>query len=207
MKIYSIYDEEFKKYGAPLSGYDFGELLDALSGLYAPDEGIVYEASRPELESCIVTDEILKRGFGSYQVQLGYVAGKNDTLDCLEYHKTSEFNIAGDDVILVLGCESQIQDGKFDTSLAKAFLVPKGEGVELYGTTLHYAPINANKAPYRVVCVLPKGTNAPKVDFEPKTTEDKMCYGVNKWLLSHPDAAHKNEGVYVGLTGENICIK
>lgn len=38
----------------------------------------------------------------------------------------------------------------------------------------------------------------------PKTEEDKMLFARNKWLLMHPEAAE--EGQYVGLVGENICV-
>ena len=206
VKIYSIYDSEFKKYGTVLEGYDLTEILDEVRKIPSPSEGIEYLASCEALEDCSVKDEMLSRGFGSYPIQIGYVVGKNNILDCLEYHKTSEFNIAADDVILILGTVFEIENGKFDTSLAKAFLFPKGCGVELYATTLHYAPIAKDGGEYRIICVHPKATNAPKQQLPEKTDEDKMCYGVNKWLLCHPEAAHKNPGAYIGLTGENLTI-
>ena len=123
-------------------------------------------------------------------------------LDCLEYHKSSEFNIALDDVILVLGDQRDIKDGKLDTKDCEAFLIPAGQGVELYATTLHYAPFGNG---YRVICVLPRGTNLDRADI-PLTgsVEDRMYLGANKWLMTHPEAAEKNPGAYVGLTGDNI---
>ncbi len=207
MKIHNITDAEFKKYGCVLEGYDFSELREKLLKVKIPGDGIEYVASEPELEMCKVCDEILKRGFGSYPIQIGYVNGKNRTLNCLEYHKSSEFNITLDDIILVLGCVCEIENGSFDTSLCKAFLVPAGVGVELYGTTLHYAPMNVNDDGYRVMCVLPRGTNAPKLDFAVKNNEDKMCFGVNKWLMAHKDAPEIKNGAYSGLSGKNLTYE
>ena len=139
-------------------------------------------------------------------IQIGYVGRKNKILNCLEYHKSSEFNIALDDVVLVLGKQSEILDGKFDTSLCKAFLVPAGCGVELYATTLHYAPMNVAENGYRVACVLPFGTNGKAPQIEILNDEDKMCAGSNKWLMAHPESSEAGNGMYVGLIGENITF-
>ena len=204
MKIYSVNDEQFKEYGFVLDGYDYSELFKNLANIPMPEDGIEYIASIKELEDCAIAKEMEVRGFGGYPVQLGCVVGKNRDMNCLEYHKSSEYNIAMDDIILVLGREQDIVDGKFDSSLCKAFLVPAGVGVELYGTTLHYAPFNVKEDGYRIICVLPRGTNADKIDFEAKNTEDKMCFGVNKWLMAHADAPEVKDGAYVGITGKNI---
>ncbi len=207
MKLYKVTDKEFNEYGKVLNGYDFSELFDALSKLEIPDTGIVYEASVKALESVGEFSKMRNRGFGGMPIQVGYVGGNNKILNCLEYHKSSEFNIALDDVVLVLGKQSEIEDGVFDTSLCKAFILPAGCGVELYATTLHYAPMNVSEQGYRVVCVLPLGTNgdAPQIDIV--DSEDKMCAGSNKWLLAHPESGEAAEGKYVGLKGENILFK
>ena len=207
MKLYSVYDKEFKKYGCVLTGYDYSELFEELKKLEVPQEGIVYEASVNALENCAEKRKMELKGFGGYPVQLGYVGGNNRIMNCLEYHKSSEFNIALNDVILILGLVQEIENGKFDSSLCKAFLVPEGTGVELYGTTLHYAPFNKEDTPYRVICVLPKGTNAPKLEFIAQNAEDEMCFGVNKWLMAHPDAPEIKNGAYEGIFGKNIDYK
>ena len=140
-------------------------------------------------------------------IQIGYVSGKCRTLNCLEYHKSSEFNIPLNDVILVLGKEEQIANGKFDTSLCKAFFIPAGTGVELYGTTLHYAPFNVKDDGYRMLCVLPMGTNAPKIEITPECDEDYFNFGVNKWLLVHKESDEAKNGATLGLEGINITYE
>ncbi|MBR2500063.1 MAG: DUF4867 family protein [Clostridia bacterium] len=209
MKIRTVFDKKFRKYGMVLEGYDFTELFEALETVNTPDEGIEYVASVPVLEECAIFDEFSKRGFGGMPIQLGYVSGQNDTLNCLEYHKSSEYNIAKDDIVLILGLQSDIVDGKYDTKKTEIFYVPAGVGVELYGTTLHYAPCALDsKDTYKIVCVLPKGTNGDKPEIKNLEANDaKMCLGSNKWLLAHPDSNEAKNGAYVGLTGKNIIYK
>lgn len=206
MKVYKITDKEFKEYGKILEGYNFGEFFKALSMLEIPSEGICYEASVKALENDKVFSEMQNRGFGGMSIQIGYVGGNNKVLNCLEYHKSSEFNIALDDIVLVLGKQSEIKDEIFDTSKCKAFLVPANCGVELYATTLHYAPMNVSDVGYRVACVLPLGTNGEKPEFEISNTEDKMCAGSNKWLMVHSESDEAKKGMYIGLKGENISF-
>lgn len=56
--------------------------------------------------------------------------------------------------------QQDIEDGDiYDTAKVEAFFVPAGTGVELYATTLHYAPCTAQEGGFRCVVVLPKGTN------------------------------------------------
>lgn len=207
MKVYKIFDKEFCEYGKVLNNYDFSSFFKALSKLEIPDEGIIYKPSIKELEADKEFENIHNRGFGGMPIQIGYVGGNNKILNCLEYHKSGEFNIALDDVILVLGKQTEIEDGMFDTSLCKAFLVPAGYGVELYATTLHYAPMNVAEKGYRVACVLPLGTNGDTPNLQILESEDKMCAGSNKWLLAHPDSDDAKNGKYVGLKGKNILFE
>ena len=208
MVIKSVFDPGFKKYGQVMEGYDFSELFNALDKFSAPSEGIVYQPSIAELEGTKVFDEIKDRCFGGMPIQIGYCNGTNDTLNCLEYHKSSECNIAKDDIVLILGIQADISDGKYDTSKTEAFYVPGGVGVELYATTLHYAPCGYNpKDSYKVACVLPRGTNydAPRIALS--DNESKMMRGSNKWLLSHSESNEASEGAYIGLIGENLIYK
>ena len=204
MKVYSIHDERFKKYGFVLTGYDYTELFETLKEVPMPSEGIDYVASLDSLENCAVAKEMEIRGFGAMTVQLGYVSGRARQMNGLEYHKSSEYNIPMNDVIVLLGMQQDIVDGKYDSSKCEAFLIPGGTGVELYGTTLHYAPLNVYEDGYRMICVLPRGTNAPKMEFTEKSIDDKMCLGTNKWFMAHADAPEAKNGAYVGITGNNI---
>ena len=140
-------------------------------------------------------------------IQLGMCWGHNAKLNCLEYHRDSEVNIGWKDFILLLAKQDEIVDGVLDTSLVKAFRVPKGLPVEVYATTLHYAPCHTcPHCGFRVAVVLPRGTNTGKPDFAPKGEEDTWMTARNKWLLAHPDSSEAASGAHIGLRGENLDI-
>ena len=205
MTIYSVYDRQFRYYGAILEGYNFKELFDRLKSTPSPEKGIIYSASVPELEECNEAVSIKQRGFGGIDIEIGYCNGTNSVLNCLEYHKSSEFNIPSDDIVLLLALRQDIKDGMLSTSHVKAFHVPAGTGVELYATTLHYAPCGFSEGQiFRMLCVLPKGTNECAPELSSVSMEDKMCFGRNKWLLAHPDSEEARNGAYSGLTGDNL---
>ena len=93
------------------------------------------------------------------------------------------------------------------TSKVKAFRAAAGQVVEVYETTLHYAPCSAKMSDgFKVVIALPKGTNGAMPNITPKNDEDKWLRACNKWLLAHKDASEAGDGAYIGLTGENIDI-
>ncbi len=204
MKVYPVADPRFARYGRVLEGYDLTELLAALARVECPQEGIRYLPSVEGLESCAVFGEMQQRGFGGMPIQIGFVSGHARQLDCLEYHKTSEFNIALDAVVLVVGFAGDVADAAYDTANCEAFLLPAGCGVELFATTLHYAPWHVQESGYRVACVLPRGTNGPAEAWQGKCAEDKLYYGTNKWLLAHPAAAEAAKGAHPGLRGKNL---
>jgi hypothetical protein len=139
-------------------------------------------------------------------IQLGYCNGHNSKLNGLEYHRDSEVNVGADDIIVLLGRQADIDMASltYDTSKARAFLVPAGTGVEFYATTLHYAPCSTGKGGFRVAVALPRGTNAGRPKIDAKSPEDKLLAATNKWLIVHPEAA--DEGLHVGLVGENVDV-
>ena len=207
MHIYSVTDPEFKPYGKVLEGYDTAELLAAMKEIDMPAEGTAYRPGIESLEACAIFPELRDRAYGGMPIQLGMCWGHNAKLNCLEYHRDSEVNIGTKDFILLLAKEDEIVDGVLDTSLVKAFRVPKGLPVEVYATTLHYAPCHTcPHCGFRVAVVLPKGTNTEKPDFAPKCEEDTWMTARNKWLLAHPDSKEAKRGAHIGLSGENLDI-
>ena len=207
MHIYSVTDPEFKPYGKVLEGYDTAELLAAMKEIDMPAEGTAYRPGIESLEACAIFPELRDRAYGGMPIQLGMCWGHNAKLNCLEYHRDSEVNIGTKDFILLLAKEDEIVDGVLDTSLVKAFRVPKGLPVEVYATTLHYAPCHTcPHCGFRVAVVLPKGTTTEKPAFAPKCEEDTWMTARNKWLLAHPDSKEAKKGAHIGLRGENLDI-
>lgn len=208
MKIYSVTDPEFKPYGQIVSGMPemVEEILSALAKTPLP-EATGYVPEEPALQELPAAVEVSEHLFGGMPVQLGWCNGHNTKLNCLEYHRNSEFNLGTEDFILLLAKQEEIVDGVLDTAKVRAFKVPAGVMVEVYATALHYAPCHCNPDKgFRVLVALPKGTNAEKPQIAPRTAEDKLLWACNKWLLAHKDSAEAGEGAYVGLAGDNIDI-
>lgn len=206
MKIYNVTDEQFKKYGKVMSGFDFTELAKAMEATPCPED-VVYEPGIAELEAVAVSEELSRVYYGEMPIQVGYCNGHNKKLNAVEYHRDSELNIAMTDAVLILGMEQDIEaDGTYDTSKMEAFFLPAMTGVEIYGTTLHYAPCNPKNDGFKVVIVLPKGTNYPLKSDHKKAGEDSTLAASNKWLIGHPEGGLP-DGSFIGLKGENITIE
>lgn len=208
MRFYTVADPEFKAYGKVLEGYDTAELVEVMKRIDMPEEGTKYRPGIESLEACVIFDKLRDRAYGGMPIQLGMCWGYNTKLDCLEYHRDSEVNIGAKDFILLLARQDEIENGVLDTEKVKAFRVPKGVPVEVYATTLHYAPCHTcPHCGFRVAVVLPKGTNTEKPDFAPQCEEDTWMAARNKWLLAHPDSREAKNGAHIGLCGLNIDIK
>ena len=207
MKIYSIRDPEFIPYGKVLTGYDPTCLVKAMETIPLPQAGVAYEPSIPVLEATCLYGPLQNNAYGGMPVQVGMCWGRNTKLNCLEYHRDSEVNVGAGDFILLLAKQDEIVDGVLDTARVKAFRVPAGQVVEVYATTLHYAPCHVNEEEgFRVAVVLPRGTNTAAPGAAPLNEEDKRLTARNKWLLAHPESAEAAQGAHIGLKGMNIDI-
>lgn len=210
MKILSVRDDAFRKYGKVVDNVDFTELVDVLSKTPVPDD-VVYEPSVAELENTSAMEPLSTITYGEMPIQIGYCNGHNTLLNALEYHRDSEINIAATDAILLVGLVSDLEkDYTYDTAKVEAFLLPAGMTVELYATTLHYAPCGVDGAGFQVAIVLPKGTNYPLTKphaplMDGIVNEDALVAAVNKWLIGHPEGGLP-EGSFLGLRGENIDV-
>ena len=207
MIIQSVFDPAFKPYGKVLAGYDTAELIAAMEAIPLPAEGTAYRPGIESLETCAVFDEFRDRAYGGMPIQLGMCWGRNTKLNCLEYHRDSEVNIGTHDFILLLARVDEIEDGVLDTERVRAFRVPAGVPVEIYATTLHFAPCHVSDADgFRTAVALPKGTNTEKPDITARNDEDRRLWARNKWLLAHPESRQASLGAYVGLRGKNIDL-
>ena len=75
MKIYSVYDAEFRPYGKVLEGYDTKELLEAVAKIDMPESGVAYEPGIESLEACAIIDELSDRAYGGMPIQIGMCWG------------------------------------------------------------------------------------------------------------------------------------
>lgn len=204
MKIQKVTDPAFRKYGQVLEGYDFTGLIKEMKHTPVPED-VIYVPSVEELEALDIMKDLQNKGYGGMPIQIGYCNGHNKKLNAVEYHRNSEINVAVTDLVLLIGHQQDIElDHTYDTSKIEAFLVPAGTGIEVYATTLHYAPCHVNEGGFQCVVVLPKGTNTDLTFQTEKTGEDSLMTAKNKWLIAHEDA--KIAGAFNGLKGENITI-
>lgn len=213
MRIKSVFSHSFERYGKVLTGYDVTDLLKKLEDTTRkPDNAVVYEPGDAGLESLPIAKEFSTNAYGGMPIQVGYCNGNNTKLNCLEWHRGSELNIPANDIVLLLAPLQSVKKGKLSTSCVEAFYVPKGIIVEIYETTLHYAPCNAvrygevSKEGFRVIVVLPKDTNTSAPELKKLSIEDKLLWARNKWLIAHPDSNEAKNGAFVGLSGVNIDI-
>ena len=206
VKIYSVFDAEFKPYGRVVNGYDFSALVDFMkTSTPIPEQGNIYIASVAELEKCAVKDEVESVLYGGMPVQIGYCNGRNSTYNGFEYHKGSEINIAVTPFMLVLGHVWEIEDGKFFVGNEKVFFVPEGTAIEMYETTLHLSPCKVSDDGFKDVVILPRGTNTSLENkHQNGDGESALLLQRNKWVIAHKDREPLvKQGAHVGLIGEN----
>lgn len=207
MKIFSVADPSFAPYGKVLDGYDTRELLRTLEAETPLPEGVDYVPSQPELEALSIARQLESNAYGGMPIQLGWCNGHNTKLNCLEYHRDSEVNCGTEDFILLLAKLDDLEGGRLDTGKVKAFRVPAGVVVEVYATSLHYAPCSAKRGEgFRVLVALPRGTNGPKPEIVPLNGEDATLWACNKWLLAHAESSEAAQGAAVLLDGVNLDI-
>ena len=205
MTVRKVTDPAFKAYGRVITGYDFSGLLKAMEQTPLPED-VIYIPSLPEMEALPAAKELENGIYGQMPIQIGCCNGHNKKLNAVEYHRDSEVDIAVDDLILILGKQQDIEeDHTYDTSRMEAFLVPAGTAVEVYATTLHYAPCHVKDEGFRCVIVLPRDTNLDMEPVEVKDPEDRLLFARNKWLIGHAQGGLP-ERAFIGLKGENLSV-
>ena len=210
MTIKPVTGRAFKPFGRVIKGYYLRSLIEEMEKTECPSDKVVYEPSVRSLETLKINRQFSEEAYGGMPIQICYCNGRNHLLNAVEYHRDSELNLACTDMILLVGKRQDIgRDYTYDTGKMQAFLVKKGTLVEIYSTTLHYAPISAGEHEnFRCVVVLPRGTNEPLPACRGKahTKEDQLLTHVNKWLIAHPESGLDKDGAFMGLKGENIRL-
>lgn len=209
MTIYSVTSPEFAPYGRVITGYEAQckAITDTLASSTPLPEGTGYVPEEEALQTLPESAVLGVALFGGMPFQMGWCNGHNTRLNCLEYHRDSEFNLGTEAFILLLARQDEIENGVLDTSLVKAFLVPAGTLVEVYATTLHYAPCHTDpEKGFRVLVALPRGTNTEKPAITPHGGDDTYLWACNKWLLAHAESEEAKAGAKVALLGRNIDL-
>ncbi len=201
--IYSVFDDEFSVFGRVVDDIDSSEIIKVAEKFDLNIDGSCYIASEENFEKLSFAKNVADNIFGEMPTQIGYCYGHNNFLNATEWHTSSELNVAITDLVLILGNLSDVKNNEIDSSLFKAFFVPKGTVIEVYATSLHFCPCETCSDGFGCIVALPKGTNTPLE----KDYENKILFRKNKWLLSHVDnESLLQRGAVAGIYGENFKI-
>ena len=97
MNIQSVNDKAFEVYGRVVDGYDYAELLATLEKCSEkPADSVIYVPGCAELEATPAYKDLQINCYGGMPIQIGYCNGTNTKLNCFEYHRDSEIDIAAD---------------------------------------------------------------------------------------------------------------
>jgi hypothetical protein len=187
--------------GRVLCELDVSEMVGVLAGFEMPEK-VSYVPSEVTLEQCAVVAGVAKHCFGEMPIQVGYCIGHNRKLNALEYHGGSEILVAATDLVLFLDSASRIVNNQYITKNLVACYVRAGRAVEIFGRTLHFAPLEVSAAGFRAAIILPKGTNLP-LDEGPHG----LLFAKNKWLVAHAESPSAQRGATIGIIGENISLQ
>lgn len=202
-----VTDKEFSVYGRVLD-VDVKEFVDVMKEVPVVSEGTMYEPSVGAFEALPLAKTLEEESFGFLPIEFGHCSGYNNKLNALEYHRSSEIDIAATDLILLVGRQQDIDLSSYtyDTARVEAFFVPAGTAVELYATTLHFAPCSVDGKEFRCGVVLPKGTNEALPETVSSSGENALLFAINKWLIAHEESGLQKDKAWVGLIGENIKL-
>ena len=203
LKFFSVHDEEFKKYGR-VYDIDTGEIVEVCKNISLPETGSSYQLSVDELENLESSAMLKEVAFGGCETQIGLCMGYNTQMNAMEFHKSSEINIAVTPLVVLLGLSYEMEGNKYDSSKVKAFYLERGTMIEIFGTTMHFCPCQVSDGGFSNVVVLPKDTNA----LLDKPSKDELLFKKNKWLICHEENNNLIEkGVFPGIYGENYKIQ
>lgn len=182
------------------------EILAALANtpLPAATDYVAEDAALQELPAAVEVSEHL---FGGMPCQLGWCNGHNTYLNCLEYHRDSEFNLGTEAFILLLAKQDEMENGVLDTAKVRAF--PRAGGRADRGLRHHAALLPLPRGPREG---LPRDGGAARGHQHrlppPRRAQPAgpPALGAQQVVIAHPDSAPAAKGAVIGLTGENIDI-
>lgn len=203
LKIYSIFDEAFRPFGRVIE-LDTADIIAAANTIDLPAEGASYVPSEPKFEVLPIAEEIKNTYFGQMPTQVGFCWGHSSFMNAVEWHTSTEINIAVTPLMLFLGERKDLDGNHYDSEKLTVVYVPAGTAFETYATTLHFCPCEVQAEGFRFVVALPTGTNTALAT----PSENPLLFATNKWMLTHVDnQVHIAKGVVPGVTGVNYEIK
>ena len=205
LAIHSVNDKSFRRFGRVID-YDASGLIAAAEQEAMPETGCKYLPGMPSLEKPEIFSRIQNDLRGQGSCQIGMCWGFNSRLNCLEYHRASEHNVAVTDLVLLLASQQDMEGFDLPEGSVSAFLIPKGTVIEVYATTLHFCPCQTPPGGFKCVVILPRGTNTALTGERPAFGDGRLLWAKDKWLIAHPEAPHAARGAYPGLHDKNFTL-
>jgi len=208
-QIRSLDDPLFKFFGKVLNIQDFPSVIRYMkSSTEMPDSANIYIAHDSDFEKSISNKDVFHDVFADMPLQFGYVNGFNNKLNALEYHKSSEINVAITPLVLMLGLQKDIFNQTYDSKNVAVFYIPENTAIELYPRVLHFSPLRVQDQGFKCAVILPYGTNMNFVIPKLSSHEENLyLFKTNKWLFAHQENQRMIQlGAYQGLTGSNYEI-
>jgi len=204
LKIKSVTDEVFAEFGQLIALPYKAQLAEQLSLTTIPARNNQYVRDDPGMLSGEQKSKIARIFYGEQSIEIGYCNGNSSQINALEFHNCSEINFAGTDLVLFLAHRKQLIDNQIETSQTQAFFVPQGTAIEVYPTTMHFAPCRVWQSGFKCLVILLDKTNTPLA--EPRQNND-LLFQRNKWLLTHQENERMmQQNAYPGLLGDNLAI-
>lgn len=208
IKVHSVFDPEFSRYGRVID-FPAERLMEACEkAAVMPERGSRYVRDIPELEGVEDFSAVRDVLCGGIYCQIGCCWGYNNRMNALEYHRSSEYNIAVSELLLILADQRDMEGFDLPAGKAEGFYVPRATVIEVYATTMHYCPCQVSEEGFRCIVILPRGTNSPWKGPHPQGVDGMLLWSCNKWMIAHPEndwaVAH---GGYPGIHGENFTIQ
>lgn len=207
LTIVGVEDPSFASYGCVHKSVQLPGMREFLYQI-EQTEPEYYVPSEARIECLPEATQIADEIFGQGSCQIGWYYGRGDKLNAVEYHKCSEVLYEYEPCVLIVGHVWDIADNKVHSDTMKLFYVPANCCVELYATTLHYAPVRACQAPVMQIVAQSKDTNTPLLKPVAGDMEaNPMLLQRNKWVLGHPEAAELlGPQACLGILGDNIQV-
>lgn len=87
----------------------------------------------------------------------------------------------------------------------------------MFQTTLHLSPLRVTESGFKMVVILPHGTNTPLTEaeksasdkaFKSGDSEQRLLLQRNKWVIAHKEREPLiKQGSFAGIIGENTELR
>lgn len=205
LQIQSVQEAAFADYGRVIALPHQAELMQRLTDQTSiPAQGNQYVRDAPSILEKSAKYDIARQFYGEQPIEVGYCNGHSDRINAFEWHNCSELNLAVTDLVLFLARRQDLTGQTIDTSRARAFFVPRGTAIEVYPTTLHFAPCQIDAQGFKCIVILTDQTNTP---LAIEHQADEALFQYNKWLITHAENDRMvHNGALIGVTGTNQVL-